>query len=387
MADIIGAPQIAPEAAKKENCTLWKHTIVKVGDKILPSQTIKERSNIAYDRRKRVAFQAKLAPLGLTRFSFFIEMREKKEIDREYLGDFVYEDDVKKVVISRKTGLLESYIVDGKEMLKNAFQLVVYDDDADPWGWNRDKIGNTSEPFVASDCQKGPFKGLHNVNIVENGEVLTEVECYFEYGCSFVKVGYKIYKNMKYIDVNVEVLWNEQQKALKLVLPYIEQEKNDFFGQVAYGTEILEKSRKEMPAQHFVAIGDCAGKSLALLSKDTYGYSAEENNLYITLLRGIAHCAHPIGGYPLVDETRHIPYVEQGKHVFAFRLFYGETSGFENETALFNQGVYSLNVFPHGTQSDFKETVRLSNMEIALSSCRQTEEGVELRLFNNFPIA
>lgn len=357
--------------------------VVKQGEEVLPSQIIKERSNIAYDRRKRIAFKAKLAPMGISRISFFTEIEKKTSIDRGYTGDLVYEDNVKKLVISRETGLLESFVIDGKELLKNAFSPVVYDDDADPWGWYRDKIGKTSTPCQPSNCQDGPFKGLKNVNIVERGEVLTEVECYFEYDRSFVKVGYKIYKDEPYIDVTLDVLWNQQQETLKLLLPYTQQTKNEFFGQIAYGTETFAKDRTEIAAQHFVSVGDSDGKTLALLSRDTYGYSAEGNDLYVTLMRGIAHCAHPISTFPLLDETRYVPYVEQGKHVFAFRLFYGDKSRLENEAILFNQGLYALNTFPHGNQTGFKDTVVLSDANVALTACRKTAEGIELRLFNN----
>ena len=77
----------------------------------------------------------------------------------------------------------------GKELLSGgAFQPVMYEDNADPWGWYMEHIGENPVNFTLSDCKKGPFENLINVNIIEDGDILTEVESFFECGASFVRI-------------------------------------------------------------------------------------------------------------------------------------------------------------------------------------------------------
>ena len=113
----------------------------------IPSQCIKEESNINYDRRKRIACRCKLAPLGITKVVFRVTVTPKKAEPAQDAEDVVFSDSRKTVRISRRTGLMESFAVDGKELLSGgAFRPVLYEDNADPWGWDMDRIGKNPTP-------------------------------------------------------------------------------------------------------------------------------------------------------------------------------------------------------------------------------------------------
>jgi alpha-mannosidase len=121
-----------------------------------------------------------------------------------------------------------------------------------------------------------------------------------------------------------------------------------------------------------------------LYNNCTYGFCAEENVLYATLLRGAAYCAHPIDDRILIDPNRFIPAIEQGKHSFCFRLSYDPAEKLENNAQEFVNPPYSLNFFPHGDENLAKKVLEVSNSSISLSAFYQTEEGYILRLVNNF---
>ena len=230
------------------------------------------------------------------------------------------------------------------------------------------------------------FGKLKNVNVIESGEVLTEVESFFEAGSSFVRVSYKLYRDLPYTDIRVDVLWNEQQKALKLKLPAAFD--GEFFGQIPFGTDIFSKDGREITAHRFV--GFAGGENaLTLYNNCTYGFSAEGNDLFVTLLRGAAYCAHPIedqnGIRELIDKNRYIPYIEQGRHEFSFRLSYDRCEELENNAQEFCNPPYSLNFFSHGTGKPARETLRLSDRRISVVSFYRTENGYTLRLINNNP--
>ncbi len=350
-------------------------------NKEIPAQCIKEQSNINYDRRKRIAYRCQLNAMSVSRVDFRIEVTKKESLKETKGDEILFEDSIKKVIINRKTGLLDNYIIDGKEMIKGgAFEPIMLEDNADPWGWYMDKIGKNPIPFKLSECKKGPFENLVNVNIIEDGDVLTEVESLFEQGSSYVRISYKIYKDMPYIDVRVNVLWNEQQKALKIKIPSAID--GEFIGQIPFGTDSFEKKGNEITAHRFVGISE-NNKTLALYNNCTYGFSASENDVYVTLLRGVAHCAHPIDSQPLIKRNIFIPYAEQGKHIFNFRLSYDKNTELENNAWEFVNGAYSLNYFPHGIGKAEWNNLEITNKAISLSAFYLDSDDYIIRLVNN----
>ena len=355
-------------------------TVYQNGKKI-PSQCIKELSNIHYDRRKRIAYRCELPALGEARVDFRVEVEPKKFLAPTTGDTIVFSDSIKQISISRKTGLMESYIVNGKEMLSGgAFQPVMYEDNADPWGWYMERIGENPVPFALSDCKTGPFEKLINVNIIEDGDILTEVESFFELGASYVRISYKMYKDMPYTDVRADIFWNEQQKALKIKIPAAFD--GQFIGQIPFGTDAFDKDGKEITAHRFVGFQD-GENALTLYNDCTYGFSAQGNDLYATLLRGAAYCAHPIGDRILIDPNRFTPAIEQGRHSFSFRLSYDPVQRLENNAQEFVNTPFSLNFFPHGDGVLAENVLDVDNSAISLSAFYQTEEGYILRLVNN----
>ena len=349
--------------------------------KKIPSQCVKELSNIHYDRRKRIAYRCTLPAFGEARVDFRVEVEPKKFLAPTTGDKIVFSDSIKQIRISRKTGLMESYIVNGKEMLSGgAFQPVMYEDNADPWGWYMERIGENPVPFALSDCKTGPFEKLINVNIIEDGDILTEVESFFELGASSVRISYKMYKDMPYTDVRADIFWNEQQKALKIKIPAAFD--GQFIGQIPFGTDAFDKDGKEITAHRFVGFQD--GENALMLYNDcTYGFSAQGNDLYATLLRGAAYCAHPIGDRILIDPNRFTPAIEQGRHSFSFRLSYDPVQRLENNAQEFVNTPFSLNFFPHGDGVLAENVLDVDNSAISLSAFYQTEEGYILRLVNN----
>ncbi len=350
-----------------------------VEGKPVPVQVIKELSNINYDRRKRIAVRVKLRPMGVTRIDCTVE--QVKNAPLVWEGDsYVYADEHKRVTIDRKTGCLTSFVCDGKEYLRGAsFLPVLFKDNADPWGWEKFAVGEDPQPMRLSPCEKGAFEGLRAVEMIEDGEVLTEIESLFEGGSSAVRVGYKIYKHVPYIDVNVRVFWQEQTKTLKLKIAAGEGGK--FVGQAAYGREEFEADGGEKVAQRYVAFG---GKEayLAVLNSGSNGCSKQGGDAYLTLLNGAAYCAHPIGDRPLVPSGRYVPYIEQGAHEFSYRVAVLPENELEREAQLFVQPPYALSVFPHGQGAE-PFAAEISEPAVVLTALREQKKGrYMLRLFN-----
>ncbi len=360
-----------------------QYTVTAYQDgKKLPTQCIKELSNINYDRRKRIAFRCEMEPFGISRVDLQVEVTPKAAPAVTPEEDIVFGDSIKCLRISRQTGLLESYVVAGKELLSGgAFAPVMLEDNADPWGWYMDAIGKNPRQFQLSQCKTGPFENLKNVAVTEDGPVLTQVESLFELDTSFVRVTYKMYRDLPHTDVTVDVLWNEQQKALKIKLPCAVN--GEFLGQIPFGTDSFEKNGNEITAHRFVGMAD-GENVLTLYNNCTFGFCAEGKDLYATLLRGAAYCAHPIGDRPLIKEPdRFVPYIEQGRHSFGFRLSYDSRKELENKAQEFVNTTYTLNFFPHGQGIADRKGLQLSNKAVSLAACYPEQDGYVLRLINN----
>ncbi len=345
----------------------------------IPVQTVAEEGSINFDRRKRLAIRLTARSFSMTRVDVKFDIRPKKTASEP--AELVFTDKNKTVKISRETGLIESYVAGGKELLAGgAFMPVIFDDNADPWGWDMVKIGSNPHDFALSDCTRGAFAGRKSVTVVEDGEVLTEVESFFEYGSSFVKVAYRIYKDLPYIDVNYYVLWNEQEKTLKIKVPTTLD--GEFFGQITFGTENYTTDGEEYVSQRFIGKRD-GENATALLNDGVYSFACAGNTMYATLLRGAAYCAHPIDKRPILFRDRFTPYIEQGRHEFSFRFGYGKIAELENAAQEFTDKTYSLNFFPHGDGYDFSGGVTVDNPAISLVSFYRDGEGYTLRLINN----
>ena len=195
-------------------------------------------------------------------------------------------------------------------------------------------------------------------------------------------MAYTLYKDFDYIDVTVNVYWNDAGKGLKLEIPV--KELGRFIGQTSFGTQEYGQGTEEC-SQRFVGV-EAGDKVLALFKDGSYGCSIENGNLYITLLNGSVYCAHPVDELPIIDEQRFNHYIDLGRHEFTFRLEVCKEEELERKAAAFTQKPYALNFYPHGCGGKSEtNSVKLSDPNVSLSAFRKVAEDTYMvRLFNNY---
>ncbi len=363
-----------------ESDTEYQEILAYQDGVLVPAQVVKELSNINYDRRKRVAMRVKLAPMSLTRVDCYLELRPIKKFPLNQ-DKILFEDSCKKVTLNTKTGLIDSFIVDGKEYLAGgAFEPMMFEDNADPWGWNMVKLGKNGKKFLLTknDSFYGKASG---VKVVENGDVMTTVESCFKKNNSYVTVTYKIYKELPYIDVEVMALWNEKDRALKVKIPAAFGDK--YIAQSPYSQESYPRDGREIPAQRFAALVD-KERALGVYNECVTGQSCDGKTMWMTLLNGSAYCAHPIGNRPLVDDSRDIRYIEEGRHFFNFRISATKAEKLERESNAFVQKTYSVSYFPGGTGKAAMPAISVDNEYVTMPVFKANKDGkFVFRLFNN----
>ncbi len=385
----------------------------------IPSQVVKEESNLPLDWRKRFVFRAPLKPLDITRFSVYIDYEPKQEKQPLAKGqDIVFDCDVKDesgtlihkhVEIDGQSGLLRTFALNGKNMIAEGTYLgqrgacvpVMYDDNPDPWGMGGFQLAGmgrdpraftlyeTGDTGVIAD---GPFVGMAPIGVTEDGCIHTTVECFMKCGNTKARVAYTIYKTNPAIDVNVDIFMQDADKMIKLALPL--SAVGDVIGQSVFGTEELYRNGRENVAQRFVGVRDSAGGGvITLFNRGTYGSSYENGVLSMSLLRGASYCAHPIGERAVIPTDKFVKKIDMGERNFSFRLAYAEEAALERLASEFNVPPYACNVFPaeDGLEGAVRVTVdapapTLSDKNITLVTMKRqagTADTYLLRLLNN----
>ena len=369
-------------------------TIISVYDEkgnLLPSQNEKEACTFSLDWRKRVCFRAELEPMCINRFDcrLHVENMPKRRIEKcdetdEY---FVFESEKMQVLISKKTGLIDKYRVNGVDVLKpGSAGITAFRDNEDPWGMTVDGFNEKVGEFILLDNAKAnafngyPDAGHNNVRVIENGAVRLKIQATFGYSDSFAVVTYSIPKNGDYIDIKIKMLSNDSSRFYKLSFDSA-IENPEFWGQTAFGKEKLRMNGEEAVYQKWCGIfGKESG--LAVLNKGTYGGSADGGKLSISLLRTPVYSAHPIGDRPLADDDRCHDRIDIGEREFEFRLT-ADTSNLDMQADIYNQPCISLSFFPSGTKEKKDTAVELCNPDVILTRFCKDDDGIRIRLLNS----
>ena len=361
-------------------------TVKDENGRVVPYQIIKEESNLTLDWRKRIIFEAKLKPFALSRFSAYVDFEDTAK--KKKPTAFEFKSDRKYVKIDEKTGLLASYKIEGVEYLKDGFSLCAFDDNADPWGMAKsqlERMGTNETCFTLSKAPSGVFEGMKSVQIIEDGEIYLGIEAFFECGATRARILYKIYKNNDDVDIDVTLFVGEINKMIKLRVPFAQN--GELIGQVPFGTEALFMDGRENVSQGFIAI-DTGKACPAIFKNGVYGSHFENGAVYLSLVRGVTYCAHPIGERELIPTDRFTKKIDQGENSYSFRLSVCERSGLERKAKEFSEKPYGLNIFPVPSKKTSKALeISLGGDVISVDTVKKQygKDATIFRLVNNTP--
>jgi alpha-mannosidase len=362
----------------------------------LPSQPEKEDSNLSLEWRKKTVFAAELEAGRLNRFECRLENIQTKPRTglQEKSGAIHFKTDDLDILINTVTGLIDRYKIGAAEYLaRNAFQPIVIEDNADPWGMSVRSFPKSAGAFALMDGEKGTwFSGISkgpvdSVRIIEDGAIRSIVESVLGYGHSFICLRYKLPKQGTEIEIEARVLWNEKDKMLKLSLP-TQLGASRYIGQTAYGFQELPTNGDEAVAQKWVAvISGGSDRALTCINDGVHGSDFQAGELRISLLRSPAHSADPVEGRPMIYQDRFIPRIDQGERVFHFWLNGGEAEErlerIDREALVKNEKPYVLSFFPPGRGKKAGAFVVLSDPAVQVSALKKAEDTEDLiiRLF------
>lgn len=358
-------------------------------------QLEKESANIANDHRKRLVFRTTLKASSMNRFSCYL--REVNIFDKPMnpvQEELHFINDCCEILISSETGLIDQLKVNGVNYFKpDTAELLVMKDSADPWGMKVDSFRELAGRFrLMSPSQTAGFAGTQGavepVRIIENGPVRVVVEGLFHYNNSFAAVRYFIPKEGAEVEIEVRVIWNEKDKMLKMAFPG-RLSNPKCLGQVAYGVQKFDREGEELVAQQWVGLfSENQDQSFTISNRTTYGFDFSDGEIRASLLRSPAYAGHPVDDVtPIVRQDRFTPRMDQGEHVFRFRINFGPVderlASVDLESRLLNAGSMSLCCYPAKGGKPTGNSVVVSDKAIRLGAVMLSGDGSRLtiRLF------
>lgn len=370
--------------------------ILDPGGKLIPSQVEKESSNIVQDHRKRLVFNAHLNASSMNRYSCFLKKipcpsaEKKKTIDR-----FHFKLPDGQIRINHETGLIESYEMNGKQvLLEGSGRLLVIDDNADPWGMTVRSFRKIKGEFkllpppLAAQCAGVNASQLPPLRIIEEGPIRIVVEGLFGFENSFAVIRYKIPLSKNEIEVEPRIYWMEKDSMLKIAFDTGWGDAR-CFGQVACGIEEFDRTGEELVAQRWIGLeSELEEMAITFINDTTYGFDQEKGEVRISLLRSPAYSGHPVKKeQPIAPQDRFEPRIDQGKHSFRFWFQSGKRSLrkelIHRESLIRNEPPPALCCYPAGKGKQLIPGVILSDPTVQLSALKMGERKnwLILRLF------
>lgn len=365
--------------------------------KLIPSQVEKELANITMEWRKKISFLAELRPGQINRFDCKPEIVDKKPAPKLHVrSDRIhFKTKQLQLVVNCKTGLVDSYKVNGVEYLdKGALELLAIKDNADSWNMLENGYQGKAAAFqLMSPTESAEFSGvrcrrLAAVRIVEDGPVRSIVEALFKHGNSRVCMQYKLPGKGTEIEIDLRVYWNEKDRILKLALP-VKGKSQKYIGQVAYGRQQLPDNGNESVSQKWSAvISEKENKAITCINNGTYASDFLPGLLRMTLLRSPAYAGHPDSeGRIDIPNDRFTERMDQGFREFKFWLNAGtpgeRLDAVETESLMKNERPFVLSFFPSGRGRKPRPIIEVGNNVIQAAAIKKAESGNDIivRLF------
>ena len=250
-------------------------------------------------------------------------------------------------------------------------RAVVIDDPSDTW----------SHDVVSYTKEIGAF-GNASFRVLEDGPVRATVRVRTGYGASLMRTDWMLYAGARTLEAQVSLDWHEHQKILKFSFP-VDVENPVPTYEIAYGFKVRQANGAEDPGQRWIDLsGERKGKAygLAVLNDAKYGYSVQDNDLRVSIVRGAAYGQHrprqidPNGEYIWQDQGIQTFRMVLVPHAGAWQDA-GVVRRAEELTApvpVLYQGIH------RGTRPQSASFLSVDVPDVVVSDVKQAEDGNDL---------
>jgi alpha-mannosidase len=250
-------------------------------------------------------------------------------------------------------------------------RAVVIEDTSDTW----------SHDVVSYTKEIGAFGGASFV-VMENGPVRATVRVRTGYGVSKMRTDWTLYAGARTLEANVHLDWHEHQKILKFSYPVEVQNPVPTY-EIAYGFIVREPNGHEDPGQRWLDVsGERDGKpyGLAVLNDAKYGYSVQDSDLRISIVRGAAYAQHQ----PRTIDPNH-EYIWQDQGIQTFRMVLAPHAGSWQDAGIVRLAEELTAPLPvlyqgihRGTRAQSGSFLSVDVPDVVVSDVKQAEDGNDL---------
>jgi len=215
------------------------------------------------------------------------------------------------------------------------------------------------------------------LELLEAGPVRWRVRATSFYGRSELRQDFILYRDGRDIEVRGRVLWNERHKMLKIAWRP-DLDRPEVAHEVPYASVVKQPNGgEECGNQWFQLNGLRGGKpaSMAIVNDNKYGFSAEGNDMRLTIVRSPIHSdSGPASREELAEFT------DIGLHEFAYRVIPGDGPSSQAATV---RKAWELNVpltpvletYHEGPLPSAYRGVEVSAENIVVAALKESEDG------------
>ena len=353
----------------------------------LDSQIEKESCNLNLDWRKRVVFNTTLKPMSMNAYDCVPYVVNEPRSFKKITDDYLFDSNGLHVVISKKTGLITEFSVNGIQQISQPIKFTVQEDTEDPWAmqlFQYEELGKTIGEFTLVDSQeaqefahiKTPMEPVH---LIEDGPVRSSVEAIFKFNKSFLVARYVLDKKRRRIDIFTNIIWCEKDRNLKV--EFTPSYAYTLVGETAFGYQNLVDGGLENDMQKWCLIK--GEQNLGIVNYGNYAVSSKDGKVRVTLLRSPAYTGHPINDREILHQDRYVSRIDMGERNFHLTIFAGEDENQLSKTAhVENEKPYALSFFPLGKGEAVKPFLTVDNQAIINSALYKEDGKTVIRLFN-----
>ena len=324
--------------------------------------------------RKGLVFQAPVPAFGYRQFRLHkiapsaapapTVQATEKDLENEHLRVTFAED-----------GTISMYDKDaGAEVFRGdagGARGVVIDDHSDTW----------SHDVRAYTQEIGAF-GSARFRVLENGPVRATVRVRTSYGASFMTMDWTLYAGAHTLGAGVSLDWHEHQKILKFSFP-VDVENPVPTYEIAYGFKVRKANGAEDPGQRWIDLsGEREGKAygLTVLNDAKYGYSVQDNDLRVSIVRGAAYAQHRPRQLDANGE-----YIWQDQGIQTFRMVLVPHTGTWQDAGIVRMAEELTAPVPvlyqgihKGTRAQAASFLSVDVPDVVVSDVKQAEDGNDL---------
>ncbi len=250
-------------------------------------------------------------------------------------------------------------------------RAVVINDPSDTW----------SHDVRAYTQEIGQF-GSAGFHVTEQGPVRATLRVRTGYGASFMTTDWMLYAGARSLEARVSLDWHEHEKILKFSFPVDVQNPVPTY-EIAYGFKVRQANGNEDPGQRWIDVsGDRNGATygLSVLNDAKYGYSVQDNDMRISIVRGAPYAHHQPAK---LDPNKE--YIWQDQGIQTFRMILVPHTGTWQDAGIVRMAEEMTAPVPvlyqgihRGTRAQSASFLSVDVPDVVVSDVKQSEDGNDL---------